>query len=105
MSESKRLLVLAGSYAEAENEGIYAYELNEDTGSLSKLDGIAGVKNPTFVNVNAEGNKLYAIGETASAEGNKMSEAVALSIDPSTGKLTLLNRTNSISGSTMSYPA
>jgi 6-phosphogluconolactonase len=50
MSESKRLLVLAGSYAEAENEGIYAYELNEDTGSLSKLDGISGVKNPTFVN-------------------------------------------------------
>lgn len=34
MSESKRLLVLAGSYAETENEGIYAYELNEDTGKL-----------------------------------------------------------------------
>ncbi|SCY78227.1 6-phosphogluconolactonase [Paenibacillus polysaccharolyticus] len=97
MSESKRLLVLVGSYAEAENEGIYAYELNEDTGSLAKLDGISGVKNPTFVNVDAQANKLYAIGETASAEGNKMSEAVALSVDPSTGKLTLLNRKDSIS--------
>lgn len=96
MSENKRLLVIAGSYAETENEGIYAYELNEDTGSLSKLDGISGVKNPTFVNVDAENNKVYAIGEAVSAEGNKMSEAVALSIDPSTGKLALVNRNNSL---------
>lgn len=95
MSE-QRLLVFAGSYAEAEGSGVYVYSFDENTGELSLLDEFAGLKNPTFLNVNPAARKLYAIGETVSSSGEKVGEAAAFDIDPAAGTIKLLNRTQTV---------
>ncbi|WP_370872468.1 lactonase family protein [Paenibacillus zeirhizosphaerae] len=92
----QRLLVFAGSYAEPEGSGVYVYSFDENTGELSLLDEFAGLKNPTFLNVNPVTRKLYAIGETVSASDEKVGEAAAFDIDPATGTLALLNRTQTV---------
>ncbi|CAM3739766.1 lactonase family protein [Marinicrinis lubricantis] len=95
-----RLLVFAGSYAEAEGSGVYVYEFDEQTVELRALDAVSGLKNPTFLNVDAAQKKLYAIGEVATAEGGKAAEAVSFAIDPETGKLSMLNRAQTVSSPT-----
>ncbi|MFB5759574.1 lactonase family protein [Paenibacillus medicaginis] len=95
MSE-QRLLVFAGSYAEAEESGVYVYSFDENTGELNLLDEFAGLKNPTFLNVDPAARKLYAIGETVSASGEKAGEAAAFDIDPAAGTIKLLNRVQTV---------
>lgn len=100
MTTSSKLLVFAGSYAEPEGSGVYAYSFDESNGSLSLLDEFAGLKNPTFLNVDAQNRKLYAIGETTSATGQKVGEAASFSIDPVKGTLSLLNRGETVGAPT-----
>ncbi|MEW4369351.1 lactonase family protein [Paenibacillus kandeliae] len=97
---SQRLLVFAGSYAEAADPGVYAYEFNEQTGELTATDSFSGIQNPTFLNVDAASKRLYTLGETVSETGakGKGGEAAAFAIDEATGKLELLNRVRTIDG-------
>ncbi|MDO7905679.1 lactonase family protein [Paenibacillus sp. JX-17] len=99
-TNTQRLLVFAGSYAEAEGSGVYSYSFDEQSGQLTLLDQVDGLKNPTFLNVDVKGGRLYSIAETVSAEGAKIGEAAAYEIHPDTGKLTFLNRANTVGAPT-----
>ncbi|TCM92868.1 6-phosphogluconolactonase [Paenibacillus sp. BK033] len=85
-----KLTVFIGSYAEAENSGVYRYEFDAAEGTLTLKEQVSGLKNPTFLNVDAAKNRLYAIAEGADAEGAKVGDAVAFSIE--VGGLAPLNR-------------
>ncbi|WP_274650738.1 lactonase family protein [Paenibacillus humicola] len=100
MAEKQRVLVFAGSYAEAESKGVYVYEFDETTGNLTLLDEAAGLKNPTFLNVDAQGRKLYAITEGVSADGTKIGEAATFAFDPASGRLSPLGRTATVGAPT-----
>jgi 6-phosphogluconolactonase len=101
MTGSKQqLYVFAGSYAEAEDSGIYVYTFNEQTGQLTRTDEFSGLKNPTFLNVDAARGLLYAIGETVNEAGQKVGEAASFTIDAATGKLQLLNRAITVASTT-----
>ncbi|MBP2001209.1 6-phosphogluconolactonase [Paenibacillus shirakamiensis] len=89
--QQDRQLLFVGSYAEAEGPGVYTYELNQNTGELKELDQVSGLKNPTFLNVDAAKHRLYAIGETV-AEDTKAGEAVAFTFDETSGILTEISR-------------
>jgi 6-phosphogluconolactonase len=91
-SSNEKLYLFVGSYAEAEEPGVYVYEMNEATGELLPVQQMAGLKNPTFLNVDAKSDKLYSIAETVSQEGKKVGETVAFALDRATGTLTELNR-------------
>nr|WP_237690677.1 lactonase family protein [Paenibacillus caui] len=86
------MYLFIGSYAEAEGPGVYVYELDESSGGLNRLQEVKGLKNPTFLNVDAKGKKLYSISETLSESGKRIGECVAFSINGSTGQLAELNR-------------
>lgn len=92
MTTQHRLLLFIGSYAEAQSSGVYVYEFNQETGAMKRLDEVAGLKNPTFLNVDAAGYKLYSIAEQTLESGDRVGAAVSFSINPETGKLTELNR-------------
>ncbi|MBW4083404.1 lactonase family protein [Paenibacillus sp. S150] len=93
MKENTRLLLFTGSYASAEESGVQVFELNgEAGGTLTLLDKVQGITNPTFVSVDASGGRLYAIGEKTNGEGVKEGEVVSFAIDPQGGRLTELNR-------------
>ncbi|MBD2869760.1 lactonase family protein [Paenibacillus arenilitoris] len=99
-NEGQRLLVFVGSYAEAEENGVYAYAFDEELGTLTLLDQYAGIKNPTFLNVDADRNRLYAICETLSPEGQRIGAAASFAIDPASGTISLLNRQHTTDGTT-----
>ncbi|WP_342422986.1 lactonase family protein [Paenibacillus sp. FSL E2-0178] len=94
MNENTKLLLFTGSYATAEESGVQVFAFDgEAGGTLERLDTADGITNPTFVNVDPSGLKLYAIGEKPSGEGGKEGEIVTFAIEPKTGKLTELKRT------------
>ncbi|MFD3258267.1 lactonase family protein [Paenibacillus lentus] len=100
MSEQQRLLLYIGSYAEAADSGVYVVEMNPASGELKRLGQAAGLKNPTFLKVDAHQRKLYAISETTTANGERIGEAVSFAIDPSAGSLSELNRAFTLQPST-----
>lgn len=90
--QESELLVFVGSYAEPNEAGVKVYHFNQDAVTLTLLDEVSGLKNPTFLNIDVPNRILYSIAETVNGEGKKVGEAVAFSIDPQKGKLTELNR-------------
>lgn len=98
--ESQRLLVFAGSYADAGDNGVFVYAFDEATGTLTLTDEFAGLKNPTFLNVDAKRKLLYVISETVNQAGQKVGEAAAFSIDAASGTIQLMNREITVDSTT-----
>ncbi|MDR9853141.1 lactonase family protein [Paenibacillus sp. VCA1] len=97
MADKQRMLVFVGSYAEESADGVYVYAFDETNGELTRLDQVSGLKNPTFLNLEAPRRKLYAISETA-VDGAKQSDAVSYDIDAEEGKLKETSRANALNG-------
>lgn len=98
-SNANRTLLIVGSYAEAEQSGVYVYELNKELEELQRLDAVSGMKNPTFVGLDEARGVAYAISETMEG-GERIGQIVPLQIDRKTGKLTELDRINTLKPST-----
>ncbi|WP_334073043.1 MULTISPECIES: lactonase family protein [Paenibacillus] len=93
---SQRQLVFVGSYAEADNTGVYVYEFDPAQEAFHRLEAVSGLKNPTFLCVDADHRKIYSIAETHNESGERIGEAVAFTVDPETGRLSELNRARTI---------
>ena len=63
MITSEHVLYI-GSYAAADQLGIYACTFNDVTGDLTVRGSFVGVANPSFVVVHPNGHWLYAVSET-----------------------------------------
>lgn len=98
--EQKQLHVFAGSYAESEDSGVYVYIMDEATGSLTLKDEFAGLKNPTFLNVDVDHNLLYAISETVNDAGQKVGEAAVFTIHPKDSAISLIERKVTVNSTT-----
>lgn len=81
-----------GSYAESSGHGIYTCKLNPSNGSIELIHSVDGLSNPTFLDVDESGLKLYALLEAVDSEGSRCGAAAAYSIEAETGRLTLLNQ-------------
>ncbi|WNS45705.1 lactonase family protein [Paenibacillus sp. MMS20-IR301] len=93
MNKNTKLLLFTGSYATAEESGVQVFAFDGAAGgTLERLDTAEGITNPTFVNVDPSGLKLYAIGEKPNGAGGKEGEVITFAIEPETGKLTELSR-------------
>src|SRR5262245_28308418 len=57
--------LLVGSYAPADQPGIYAFYFDDATGALTAHGSFAGVPNPSFLALHPNGRWLYAVGETS----------------------------------------
>ncbi len=87
-------LVYTGSYSDAKAEGIQVFRLDLKTGALTKVGGVSGVKNPSFVALHPGGKFLYAVGETDEFAGKKVGAVAAFALDDK-GIPTLLNAQSS----------
>ncbi len=52
-----------GSYALADHESIYRYQLNEENGTLRRTEAIKGVDNPSWLLIHPNGKFLYSVEE------------------------------------------
>ncbi|GIP23507.1 lactonase family protein [Paenibacillus sp. J22TS3] len=85
-ANGNEILLYVGSYSSAEDGGIHLVALNKESGELRLVHSTDGIENPSFVVVNEEGTRLYAVGEIE--EG----QIAAYEIDQQDGRLRELNR-------------
>jgi 6-phosphogluconolactonase len=88
-------LVYIGTRAGANSKGIYMCHLDTATGTLTSPILAAETTDPAFLAIHPNHRFLYAVRETGGFEGTSNGAVSAFSVDPTTGKLTLLNQQNS----------
>lgn len=101
MPDTKRLLLFVGSYAEASGDGVYVYDVDPQSGALTRLSAVGGLTNPTFLNVDPARRVLYtftAVPDEGQGGGATVCDAVAYTIDVTAGRLTELNRARALNG-------
>ncbi len=91
----KSFYVYIGTYTKELSKGIYVAHFDASTGMLSKPELAAETTNPSFVAIRPCRRYLYSVGEMAQFDGKKSGAVSAFKIDPSTGKLRLLNQAES----------
>lgn len=86
-------LVFIGTYTpkESASRGIYSVRFDTTTGALSEPVLAAETPNPTFLSLHPNGKILYALGDSTALTGSPGGAALAFTIDPAGGRLTLLN--------------
>jgi 6-phosphogluconolactonase len=89
----KPVHLIVGTYTTGKSEGIYVYHFNTKTGK-SKLLSATTVSNPSFVAISPDKKYVYAVTEDANSNNNG-GGVVAYSFDKKTGRLHLLNQTQS----------
>ncbi|MBS1154301.1 MAG: 3-carboxymuconate cyclase [Proteobacteria bacterium] len=80
-----------GSYAPADQNGLYCAEFDPDSGQFSLLHAFPGLLNPSFLALSASGEYLYAVSETISENGSIAAFRVSVE-----GRLDLLNRQDTL---------
>src|SRR5690606_37079238 len=87
--------LLVGTYTSGSSEGIYVYRLDTQTGDLVYEFTMAGVENPSFLAVSANGHYVYSVNELG---GGKEGEVSAFRFDCANGKLEPINKQSSGGG-------
>ena len=91
----QKYLLYVGTYTDHGSKGIYAYHFDSSTGKVTSLGLAAESAEPSFLAVDSGGRFLYALNEIASYNGAPTGAVSAFSIQPETGKLSLLNQVSS----------
>src|SRR4051812_7687822 len=87
--------VYVGTYTGPKSKGIYLLRLDLASGALTPM-GVAGeTSNPSFLALDPTRRFLYSADEVDNFQGKKAGAVSAFSVDPDSGKLTLLNRQSS----------
>jgi 6-phosphogluconolactonase len=91
--------LIVGTYSErlphvdGQAEGILACRL--EGGEIGPVRLLAPTRNPSFVVLNPDGTRLYAVNETVEFEGQPGGGVTAFARDPGTGELSQLNSCSS----------
>ena len=87
----QKYLLYVGTYTDHGSKGIYACRFDSSSGKLSPVALAAESAEPSFLTVDSSGRFLYAVNEIANYNGQPTGAVSAFSIQPETGKLSLLN--------------
>lgn len=89
-------LVYVGTYTTGKSTGkgihLFALESKGDADTLVPLGVAAETVNPSFLDIDRKRRLLFAVSEVSNFEGKQVGAVSAFSIDPATGKLTLINQ-------------
>ena len=80
-----------GTYTKGDSQGIYLSSLNLEDGSLTPPTLAAELDNPSFLMINGNHNRLYAVGEVSNFKDKASGAVSAFSINED-GTLKLLNQ-------------
>ncbi len=86
------LLTYIGTYTNGASKGIYLTRFDLDNGTFRPVTLAAKVANPSFLAIHPSRMLLYAISELDEPARANSGTLSAFAIDPTHGKLTLLNR-------------
>ena len=86
-----KMWVYVGTYTRGDSKGIYAFQLDMETGELTGKGLAAETVSPSFLAIHPNGGFLYAANEVGSFKDGNSGGVSAFAINRQTGKLTLLN--------------
>jgi 6-phosphogluconolactonase len=89
---SRSYRVYFGTYTGAQSKGIYVSKFDSATGKLDEPELAVETKSPSFLAAHPNHRFLYAVGEMTVLDGKRAGAVNAFSIEPKTGRLTLLNQ-------------
>ena len=88
----KKIFVYIGTYTiDSNSKGIYVYQFDLSTGSLTRVGLTSGIDNPSFLRITADGQFLYSVSEVAEVNGVQGGTVSGYAINKQTGALTYLN--------------
>ncbi|MDX5418835.1 MAG: lactonase family protein, partial [Hymenobacteraceae bacterium] len=91
-------MVYVGTYARPNQESIWLYSLNTETGELKQVLGMKAGENPSYLALDKQRHFLYAVNETGNYEGKNSGAVSAYAIDQETGNLKIVNKVPSYGG-------
>ena len=91
-------VVYIGTYTGSGSEGIYTCQLDASTGELRKTGVARKVENPSYLAIDADRRRLYAVNELSKFRERPGGGISAFAIEPSSGALSLINQTYSHGG-------
>ncbi len=94
----KTAMVYVGTYAEPDAESIFLYSLNPETGELTRVRGMKGGENPSYLALSPDKRHLYAVNETTEYEGEKSGAVSAFAVGEQGDSLHLLSKAASKGG-------
>jgi 6-phosphogluconolactonase len=95
---TKEILVYISSYTQENPVGIRLYALELASGKLSSLGHGSQLSQASYMAVDSNRMKLYAVSETGEYEGKAGGSVAAYDIDPKSGHLTWLNQKSTYGG-------
>ena len=95
---AREQLVYFGTYTGAKSKGIYVSRFDPTTGRLTAPELAVETTNPSFLAIHPGERFVYAVGEVDDGKGKGNGTVSAFAIQPTTGKLTLLNQQSSGGG-------
>lgn len=91
-------VVFVGTYTTPEqstSEGIYVYEMEPSSGSLTLKTVVKNLTNPSFLAVHPQTGYVYTVHEKGTFQGQPGGGVIALAADPKTGESRVLNTQSS----------
>ena len=85
------MIAFIGTYAPADQNGIFVCSLDMSTGELRQISAVKGVGNPSFLAVHPDGRHLYAVAEIGDFNNQQTGGVAAFAIDPESAALEFVN--------------
>ncbi|MBS4216958.1 lactonase family protein [Bacillus sp. FJAT-49711] len=85
------MFVYVGSYTNKSPNGINIFTFNESDGSITHIDSVCEIENPSFISIDETNNHLFAVSETAMTDGKEGGQVFSYKIDEETGTLSYLS--------------
>jgi 6-phosphogluconolactonase len=98
LANTRELLVYVGTYTNGGGEGVYLYRLSLADGSLKHVATAGGVANPSYLALDRERRRLYAVEELEDFGGAKSGAVAAFEVGATDGSLRFINRQPSTGG-------
>ncbi|MFC2126514.1 lactonase family protein [Bacteroidota bacterium] len=86
-----REYIYVGTFSGDVEKGIYVYEFDRYAGTLSLIQTLGGMTNPTYLEIHPNGKFLYSVNRNTVNEEEEWGSVSAYSIDQASGKLIHIN--------------
>ena len=91
-AQKTKEIIYVGTYSTRGSQGIYVFQFDRAKSKLSPLQIVQTPASPTFLAIHPSGKFLYSVNRGPIEEMPNSGSVSSFSIDPKTGKLTLLNQ-------------
>lgn len=91
-----RFVAYIGTYTGQNSQGIYAFQVDAQSGEVIPLGCVAAALHPSFLALHPSGRVLYSVGEfNANTDDSTAGMVVAFAVDRDNGRLSRLNAQSS----------